>query len=152
MTTKEYFKKEKDSQNLINRFYKSQGWSYDRSGACITYDLIIEGVKIEEKFRYEDYGDFLIEIIQDVNSCNLGWYYKTEAARIFYVIKDQVIYSVNWADFKAWLTKEYKALKLRGIVSIDGYGLTVNISIKWIDVPDYIYKKFELDTAQLSLY
>lgn len=151
MTTKEFFEKEKESRKIVDLFYKSQGWKFDRSRACQTYDVIIEGIKVEEKFRYDDYGDFLIEIMQDVNTCNWGWYYKTEASRIFYVVKDKKIYSVDWNKFKDWLKKDYFKLRIHGRVSVQGYGLTVNIAIKWGDIPDCIYKTFELDIKQLTI-
>lgn len=152
MTTQDFFEKERESQSLINKFYKSQGWKFDRSTAGEAYDVIIEGIKVEEKFRYEDYDDFLIEVIQDVNTCNMGWFYKTQSDRIFYVVKDEKLYSINWIKFKDWLKNNYTKLKIIGRVSIQGYGLTVNIAINWIDIPEYLYKIFDIDIRQLNLF
>ena len=151
MKIDECFEKERGSQKLIDQFYKYQGWNYDRSGSCETYDVIIEEAKVEEKFRYEDYGDFLIEVMQDVISCNMGWYYKTHAERIFYIIKDKTLYSIDWFYFKKWLKNNYSNLRITGRISVQGYGLTVNIAIKWLDIPRDLYKTFDIDIGQLNL-
>ncbi len=143
MNYREYTDKEKESQLIVNEFYDNMNWSYDRSGACMEYDLTIKGLKIEEKFRYIDYHDFLIEVVQDVFDKNNGWYHKTTCDRLFYWVCDKTLYSVNWREFKKWIKKEYKNTKIKGIVSTDGYGLTINISINWHDIPQELYKKFE---------
>lgn len=145
MKVKDYEIKEKESQEFMDLFYKSKEWAFDRSKHCKEYDLIINGCEVEEKFRYCDYNDFLIEIIQDMITFNKGWYYYTTAKRIFYVINDSKLYSVNWPEFKNWFKSEYKNIKeLQAKVSIKGWGLTINISINWDYIPKEYYKIFNI--------
>jgi len=144
MNYNEFTDKEKESQIIANEFYEISNWQYDRTLSCKEYDLLIEGYKIEEKFRYIDYNDFLIEIVQDVITQNMGWYYKTTCDRVFYWVCDTKLYTVNWPALKKWLKDEYKTVKYKGVISADGYGLTINISISWHDIPAHLYKTFEL--------
>jgi len=144
MDLKDYQIKEKESQEFMDLFYKSKGWTFNRESACKEYDIIIEECKVEEKFRYNDYNDFLIEIIQDIISFNKGWYYETKAKKIFYIINDQKLYSIDWDKFKNWFKLEYKNIKFRPIISIMGWGLTINIAIKWDEIPKKYYKIFNL--------
>ena len=87
MTYAEYTEEERKSQIIVNPLYERMGWTYNRAESCIEFDLQVNNVYVEEKFRYNDYNDFLIEILQDVISFNPGWYYKTKAKRIFYWVE-----------------------------------------------------------------
>jgi len=145
MTYKELTEKEKQSQTILDDFYVRNNWKFDRSVACKQYDLIINNVLIEEKFRYENYNDFLIELLQDVITCNLGWYYKTGANYLFYIVKDEYLYSLNWLKFKEWFIGELKkGIWFKPIISAQGFGYTMNLAIKWDDIPKDFYKLFDL--------
>ena len=130
-------------QQIVDPFYESKGLNIDRSCSCREYDLMLNDSKVEEKFRTVDYGDFLIEIIQDVASGNEGWYYKTKADNIAYWATTKILYFVKWEKFKYWFINKYKIEDdlFRVQKSIIGYGLTINVSIKWSDVPAYLYIK-----------
>ena len=92
----------------MDRFYISKGWEFNRDSACKGWDLILNDTKIEEKFIYNDCGNILIEILQDVISFNRGWYYYTTADRVFFIVTHRELYSVNWPIFKEWLIDEMK--------------------------------------------
>jgi len=147
MTYNEFTKKEKQSQLILDTFYINKNWKFDRSVACKKYDLLINNVYVEEKFRYEDYDDFLIEIIQDVITRNAGWYYTTEPGWLFYIVKDEYLYTVIWSRFKEWFINELKnGTKFKPVISIQGFGYTINLAIKWDDIPENLYKLFYLNS------
>ncbi len=162
-TRDEFNQQEKDSQGGMDSYYKEQNWTVDRSVSCCGYDLEIEvelrdgdykKVKVEEKYRSQDYGDFLVEIMQDAATGDRGWFYKTKADRIFYVIKDRGFYSIKWHKFKAWFKEKLKnknsTLKLSPVISNDGDGYTINLAVNWSDIPKELYEykiiKKEQDT------
>ncbi len=133
-------------QKEVDPIYRSMGFIPDRSRACRVFDveLLKKGTdkkwKVEEKFRRKDWGEFGIEIMQDVFSENKGWYYKTNPDKVFHICPDNTIYSVDWRNFKAWFRRDYQQLKLSAFASVKGFGLTVNIGIKWKDIPPELYK------------
>lgn len=140
-----FVKQEKESQLILNAFYSKSGWIYDRSVACKQYDLLISGKRIEEKFRYANYNDFLIEIIQDILTENMGWYYTTKCDYLFYIVCDKELYSVKWELFKEWFFNNWKYLQMESIIAPGGYGLTINIAISWFIIPKELYKYFEIN-------
>lgn len=147
-------KYEKSRQKEIDDFYKSKGWVIDREVECVKYDLAImiqsQPIYIEEKFRTKDYKDFGIEIMQDVNTMNMGWYYKTEADRIFQ-IHDDCLYSVNLKYFKIWLQSNYSDIYLSAKASVKGYGLTLNLYIPWCEIPENIYTRINIHEPDCEL-
>lgn len=151
MNKSECFNYERDCQSVMNSHYIKWG-IVDRSGACELYDLALymesgKIVYVEEKFRQVDYGDFLLELIQDVESCNLGWFYKTKASHVFYIVALQTIYSIDWDSFRKRFREIQEDKKLfaqtRLVYSLDGFGCTINISIPW-NLIDGCYNKINL--------
>lgn len=136
-------------KEILPYYEKHMHFTPDRSTACRDYDFtfISKGktYKVEEKFRTVNYGDFLIEIIQDVFDRNAGWYYETKADYIFYVVEMKYIYIVRWDLFKHWLSKNWKDANISARVSTKGYGLTINLSIKWDKISPSVYERRTID-------
>src|SRR3990167_10587470 len=59
--------------------YKFDDWDKILKFKNITY-------KIEEKARIGTYEDVLIEIIEDLKTGDLGWFYQTKAERLIYCL------------------------------------------------------------------
>ena len=120
----------------------------DRTQACevfyVTFEHKSQIYKVEEKFRKCDYGDFLIEIIQDIATCNHGWFYKTEADYIFYIVDMKHLYIVKWSLFKSWFKDNFITCGYKISVSNIGFGSSINMSIKWNKIPDGIYTKKDI--------
>lgn len=121
----------------------------DRSSADQTKDLILiteKGTRFmaEEKWRTSIYSDFLIELIQDVHTGNLGWFYKCRSKRIIYGMTSKfnyeaesplVVFSVDMETLKRELHKLMQdGLNYRIVESKKGWGLSVNIAISWKDL------------------
>lgn len=107
-------------------------------------------VKVEEKYRDTDYGDFAIEILHDMETGELGWYYKTRGDLLAYIVCDkswtpQKVYLVNWTAFKEWWLQYLADLKrATGPISPRGIGLTLNLTIDWPRIPPHLYKFYSL--------
>jgi len=151
MTTySEYTEAEKQAQLFIaNPFYEKMNWIINRDGANYIYDLILKKddveYKIEEKFRFKDYHDFLIELIQDVPTYEKGWYYSSGSKFIFYWVCDGIdkLYVVNWDKFKIWINDNWGNVKIDWGISIEGRGKTLFACIKWDIVPNELYKLYK---------
>ena len=142
-------------QDKIDIIYKKLGYSLDRSKNCKSFDLTLDdGFMIEtyeEKFRTkntEKYSDFGIEIIQDVVSNNLGWFYTTKADYIIQIHQDETenkcLYIIKWSMFKIWFKENYKEVNTILRDCKTGFGFTLNIYIKWKEIPSNIFKKIEI--------
>jgi hypothetical protein len=146
---------EEANQSVMNDFYTSgMKWEIVNRVGDKGRDLVIKRKdrgeeKVEEKYREGDFGDFLIEVVQDLVSENRGWFYTTKADIISYIIcKNKIptsVYFVHWKNFKDWyLTTGYKNYRRQFLIISDrGYGVTLNIGIKWKTIPEvlYAYKK-----------
>jgi hypothetical protein len=150
-----FTKKEKASQVIMDKFYTRMGWNFDRSGACKEYDLIINDVLVEEKFIYNDCDNILIEIIQNVISNryglpDLGWYYKTKAGWLFFIVEHKYLYAIVWLEFKEWFENELKNRQYNEIfktkISIKGFGYTINLAVERDDIPKELYRLFNLNS------
>lgn len=140
------FEFEKKMQTLADTFYRQRGLQVDRSGACKKFDCIISradmpGVtqKIEEKFNRVEYPykNGLIEIVQDMESADLGWYFETgceflhwfECTEVDGEYRLSVLYRLKWDDFKKWFNTNL--LITRPKVVKQHYGLTFNLTFPW---------------------
>ena len=142
-----YVDYEKSQQDLILYFYEKQlGFTPDRTLACEDFDFRFEKdgqiYTAEEKFREKDYGDFLLEIMQDVGTGHKGWFYTCKAYFLVYIVEGQFVYFINWRKFKNWIKEDFKNVKFKTSYSNQGYGLTVNLSINWEYIPKSIYVKY----------
>jgi len=142
-------------QDKIDTIYKKLGYIVDRSQNCKSFDLKLDdGFMIEtyeEKFRSkntEKYNDFGIEIIQDIVSNNLGWFYTTKASYIIQIHQDETdnncLYIINWSMFKCWFKENYRQVNTILRECKTGFGFTLNIYIKWEEIPVTIYDKIEI--------
>jgi len=114
-------------------------------------DLVLEyksnQYKTEEKFRDGDWRDLLVEILQCIITQEPGWFYTTKADLVSYVMCNskwipQRFYLVRWPEFKNWLYEYLSKNKFpKAIISPRGLGLTLNLSINWIDIPPDLFKE-----------
>ena len=149
------FKMERNNQPHADNYYESRAWVIDRKHHTeASYDLDLDSVPTEEKFREGDFGDLLVEMIQcmvDIGNLTpkaLGWFYTEKFDRLHYFTgcdpegkrPPKKLYVIaNWPAFKKWL---YLYLAQAGqvmcVFSPKGYGLTMNIPIKWYLIDDKV--------------
>src|SRR3990167_6294158 len=86
-------------------YYKQQGYEVitDNLGKNTDWDVLLKtpdgNIRVDEKARMADYGDFLVEIVQDLKTGNKGWLFK-EKDYYFYGSwnknkEPQSLYSIN---------------------------------------------------------
>jgi hypothetical protein len=148
----------------MDRTYTEQGHVVvDRQGTRL-YDLLTDKESIEEKYRQfeslshylQTYNDFLIEDWQDFLN-EFGWYHKTTASRLSYVICDmawipQRCYFVNWDLFKSEICPNIEKLKLfavnnsgkLNVPSPKGIGDSRNIAIPWSSILSKYYEIYDI--------
>lgn len=152
----EFVQFEQDGQELLDLFYAGLGWSVNRGSACREYDVLLSKgeltYKIEEKIRRHDYGDLLLEIIQDVPSGNPGWFAETRCDYLVYAVVEgnglkRVVFC-NWPGVKGWCVSSYLPKSKRHECSSKGYGLTLNIPIRFSEIPDHLYKVYDVEPSQ----
>lgn len=146
---------EHDAQPLLDEFYRQRGYIVDRSKACKLFDVILtrgeRSVKVEEKIRSHDYGDILLELVQDVDSGNPGWVSKTRCDYLVYAVVTGgqllKVFVLTWMPFKNWLITEYfpgssgkQATQYRW--SARGYGVTLNAAIPITNIPPSYIQAF----------
>lgn len=141
------------AQGVMDAWYIQYGFEIVNRDGNKKRDLVLardgKQIRIEEKYREKDYGDLLIELVQDLVSNNPGWLYAESMDRLCYVILDgyrpKTIYWIDWIKFKDWLFTYLSINKIqKAIISPAGYGLTLNLSIAWDKIPGDLCKKFEL--------
>lgn len=138
------FEREKHEQFFLP-YYKERGWEVIqdniRLGNNLSWDVLLERdgkkIRIDEKARQKDYGDFLVEIVQDLKTGHQGWLFKEkdyylygswdgeELSSLYLVdsIKLQEFIKVNWQELLSGME-----------LSDKGWGLTLFAKIKWIDL------------------
>lgn len=133
----------------MDEFYTKSGFVVvDRKGnKKRDLEIIVneKRLKIEEKYREFDYGDFAIELIQDMNTNNSGWFFYTQADFIAYIIAEDKpirVYYINWNKFKEYFLKNINRFKC--FISRKGWGVTLNAEIKWKDIPQEFWKKKDI--------
>lgn len=143
---------EKLARGYMLAYYAGYGLKVINTNGTREQDIICLGVstgrryRVEEKYRRGDFGDFLIELFQDMNALDLGWYFKTRADLLAYIVCDsawipQRSYIVRFAKFKVWWM-DYMAKHTHpaAIVSSKGIGVSLNLSVSWLCVPREIYE------------
>jgi len=128
-------------------YYQEKNWQVIQdniNGACkISWDVELEVfngrfVKVDEKALRKEYGNFLVELIQDMRTGNLGW---------FFGEKDWILYG-SWeneenAEPASLYIIDSKKLKnyiygFKGVgttvISHAGWGITWNIVLEWDDL------------------
>lgn len=132
---------EKEGQVWLDTFYKTKGYTPDRTSASWHYDVVLNNqkhlFKVEEKIRDRVRNDCLIELLQDVtppfSGGKLGWLYVIQADYIIYAMKnnqDFVVYKINVKRLK----EKFSGILDESIdfrVSKKGRGITLNLVVGW---------------------
>jgi len=148
--TKQYFNLERKKHfEFFIPFYREKNWQLIRDNIdgkiAIGWDVELEVLAgqyklVDEKVRVGNFNDFLLEIIQDMKTGKLGWFFSK---------KDWILYG-SWDDIeKVYPTSLYlvksKELKeyinnLGGFISTciskKGWGNTWNIKLAWNNLID----------------
>jgi len=143
--TKKYFDIEKEKHfDFFIPLYKEKNWIVLKDnincGYPISWDVNLEIIKgknilVDEKVRIGNYNDFLVEILQDINSVKTGWLYGRKDY-ILYGIWDNIqniqpkdLYIINSNKLKEYI------FNLNGFtttcISKKGWGNTWNIVLDW---------------------
>ena len=149
--TQEYFNLENKMNKLMEKFYESKGCFCDWTVSDKQKDVLLthQGKKttVELKYRFDKiFPDILIELIQDINTNNPGWFFECKADKLHYVIcvdeKPKYFYNIKFDKFKDWFSK-YLTKRPSGkyIISTKGYGITLNVPVPLSDIPIDIYKQ-----------
>lgn len=154
-TVQQNFDRERACQPFMDADYRRRGHTILSREGTREYDaiLLLKGrreERIEEKFRDTDYGDLLIEIVQDVCTGDLGWFYHTRCDFLHYAICprwQQLAYywRLDWALFKEWFCDTHLTDRRfpKAQTSVLGYGLTLNICVSPADIPDSMKQRCE---------
>ena len=150
--TKPYFEFE-DAMNIyMAKYYKYIGYSINWNGdrqKDITLYYNNMPTLVEHKYRTKEYPDILVEIIQDMESHDLGWLYVCGADDLHYIIcinnKPIYFYSIPMKKFRVWLFEWLKRTKYPQYrTSLKGWGITLNLAIPIKDIPLDLIKKYEI--------
>jgi hypothetical protein len=157
---KEYFDFERKKHfDFFLPYYQEKNWQVMRDNINgnykIDWDVELEVfvgqcLKIDEKARIGDYGDCLVEIIQDMKTGKLGWLFG-DKDYIFYGSWDnpEDTYPSSLYSIKSSLLKKY-ICELSGNpmirISKKGWGNTWNIVLDWDNlIKKGIVKKLEIN-------
>lgn len=152
-----FYKQEKQAQELIDKFYLSRGHEIETRKGNKHRDLVLlrggqQRERIEEKFRFNSFGrDLLVEVMQDLVSGDVGWFSETRCDYLHYVLCDNQnvpyrLYRIKWRDgFPNWYCQYLmENKKAEAIISKRGWGLTVNLSCNWNEIPQELWSKVEI--------
>ena len=144
------FEKEKH-ETFFLPFYKKKGWQVlqDNVGFNATWDVKLSGnwnggaYTVDEKARKRSYGDFLVEIMQDLKTGNLGWLYKPKDYYFYAIWADEdlngepiKLYSVNANKLKEFMAENWENLFSGNKIKISrkGWGTTLFALVLWEDL------------------
>ena len=126
-------------------YYREKNWIVHKDNIDgnkpIGWDVEIEffankRVWVDEKARKGNYGNFLVEIIQNMKSGSLGWLYDLKFGWILYGSWNDIesAYPSSLYRIRISLLKNY-ILNLRGFkqtyIALNGCGITWNIKLNW---------------------
>jgi len=146
--TKTYFDLEKKKHfEFFLPYYEGKNWQViedNINGNCpIDWDVKLEVfvnqfVLVDEKVRNGEFNDFLLEIIQDLKTGKLGWFFGKKDY-IFYgswidleSVYPSSLYSVNSNKLKEYLDGLDRFIKT--CISKKGWGNTWNIKLEWSEL------------------
>jgi len=142
---KKYFDLEKKKHlEFYLPYYREKNWLVVKDNidgsSPIDWDVKLEVFAgdyklVDEKARDGEYGDCLVELIQDLKTGKLGW---------FFGKKDWILYG-SWNDISETYPNSLYLVKmpqlreyvyglrsvLRTVISHKGWGITWNISLSW---------------------
>lgn len=136
-TKEEFFEFEKKKRRFFDAYYRKKNWPFQRivGSENKRYNCLVEiggkKWKFEEKARSEEYGDFLVELVQDTETKSPGWLYYCEADYILYSTPNY-FYAINFRKLKKFMEHHGGNYPLR--VSTKGWGKTTNAAIPWKDL------------------
>lgn len=128
-------------------FYQERNWqliadnidSNQKNNWDVQLEIVAgQYVFVDEKALRREYGDFLVEIIQDMITGSLGWFF-SKKDWILYGSWDnpEKIYPTSLYLIKTKELREH-ILSLRGFiqtcVSVRGWGNTWNLKLEWNDL------------------
>lgn len=154
----ESFGHERMMQPMADAFYTGRGHVVETRKGTQEFDLVLltKGNRrelIEEKFRGAVWDDVLVEIVQDLASGDLGWLYHCQSDYLHYFMCPnwqyiEAMYRIKWQPFRKWLIEEYMPnRRLKFVISRQGYGLTLNISVPLRDIPDDLKQRPDIEGA-----
>ena len=150
--TKSQFEFEDAMNKYMDIYYKDIGysinWNGDRQKDVTLYYNNMPTL-VEHKYRQAEYPDILVEIMQDVESHDLGWLYLCGADDLHYIIcldkKPRYYYSIPMNKFKIWFFKWLKNKKYPQYrTSLDGWGITLNLAVPINEIPIDLIKRYEI--------
>ena len=167
MIRRKTFDDEAKMQPFMDMIYRRWGYNEIRERSCRAFDVELVGAlpenshhksAIEEKYLFVDnpYNQMLVEIMQDVKSANLGWFYHCRAPWLawMYCPESRVdppyeIHFIKWPVLKQLVITKLESSKWANVSIVkDGFGLTVNVPIRFDDIPEaHHYKYYWQDFA-----
>ena len=98
-------------------------------------------MRVEEKYNFTDrtYDQLIVELLQDVKTGDLGWFYHVDCERLMWMYcpetradPPRIIYSIKWQQFKPHVLSLIESDGWhRCNICPKGYGLTLNYPVKW---------------------
>ena len=138
------FEKQKHEEFFLP-YYRDRGWEIlqDNLGRNTDWDvkLLVNGKEqtIDEKARQKEYGDFLVEIVQDLKTGNRGWVFKPKdfyfyASWVNNGKEPQSFYAINSSMLQQFVIGNWKKLVPKMELSEKGWGTTLFAKISWEDL------------------
>jgi hypothetical protein len=128
---------DKESSDFLDELYKSYGGiviEYAPKRVFDDWDKRVQfgskTISIEEKTRARDYGDILVELVEDLKTLDPGWIYQTKADRLVYcVLEPRLVYALPMGKLKDYVFDNIRVLLRNCNISDQGYGKTLNIFV-----------------------
>lgn len=154
----EFVELERQSQPAMDRFYRARGHRIVSRRGTKQYDVILDVFGdpnrrelVEEKYRTgHKYNDVLIELIQDVASGELGWFFHTGCDTLHYIWCGALgqpieLQRIKWNPFKDWFLGYLGYVKKHtAIVSERGWGITLNVAVPLNVIPTDLIEVYDL--------
>jgi len=111
------------------------GKENEKHDAKLTNRKTGEEISIEEKGLSYPHACCPVELIQDVKTTNMGWFYKTKAQWIImiYFQKGQpnICYAIDMRKLREYPAEYIDSKECFSHVNNKGYGDTINLNIPW---------------------
>ena|SRR3990167_910453 len=137
------FEKQKHNEFFLP-YYKERGWTVleDNIGKSTDWDVYLETPEgkftIDEKARNKEYGDFLVEIVQDLKTGTRGWLFKKKDYYFYASWLSEKLPSSFWCidaqKLQEFVIKNWKSLLPNMGISEKGWGITLFAKIFWDDL------------------
>lgn len=138
----------KKHQEFFLPYYKSRGWEIidDNivSNRTTSWDVRVKNdigvITIDEKARTGVWNDLLVEVLQDVETGNLGWVYKFKDYYLYGMWEDEIkpekLYWIDANKLKEFVGENFMKFLDNNEYNISekGWGKTFFITAKWNDL------------------